>query len=146
MTPETTVQLQLLGKQGPFEIVKVPKPAIAPDQVLIRQRVIALNALDPKQRDSGVMIEHWPHVLGIEGAGVIEAVGSDVRSLEPGDEVTALQAGMAHGLMWGGAFQEHVVMPACYVAKKPSNISLEEAASLPYVYILNERVMWRELH
>jgi NADPH:quinone reductase-like Zn-dependent oxidoreductase len=131
MSLETTAQLQCMGKHGPFKIVSVPKPVIAPNEVLIRQRVIALNALDPKQRDSGIFIEHWPHVLGIEGAGVIEAVGSDVKNLEPGDEVTALQAGRAHGETWGGAFQEHVVMPACYVAKKPTNISLEEAASLP---------------
>jgi NADPH:quinone reductase-like Zn-dependent oxidoreductase len=120
-----------MGKHGPFKIVPVPKPVIAPNQVLIRQRVIALNTLDCKQRDFGILIEHWPHVLGIEGAGVIETVGSDVSNLEPGDEVTSLQAGRAHGEMWGGAFQEHVVMPACYVAKKPTNISLEEAASLP---------------
>ena len=131
MSSEMTAQLQCMGKYGPFKVVSVPKPAIAPDQVLIRQRVIALNALDCKQRDSGFMIEHWPHVLGIEGAGIIETVGSDVSNLEPGDEVMALQAGKAHGLMWGGAFQEHVIMPACYVAKKPTNISLEEAASLP---------------
>jgi NADPH:quinone reductase-like Zn-dependent oxidoreductase len=131
MSSKTTVQLQCMGKQGPFATVSVPKPDIAPNEVLIRQRVIALNALDPKQRDSGFFIKNWPHVLGIEGAGVIETVGSDVRNLKPGDEVMALQAGRAHGEMWGGAFQEHVVMPACYVAKKPANISLEEAASLP---------------
>jgi NADPH:quinone reductase-like Zn-dependent oxidoreductase len=131
MSSETTAQLQYLKKGGPFKVVTVPKPVIAQNQVLIRQRVIALNALDSKQRDTGIMIEHWPHVLGIEGAGVIEAVGSDVSNFKPGDEVTALQAGRAHGEPWGGAFQEHVVMPACYVAKKPANISLEEAASLP---------------
>jgi NADPH:quinone reductase-like Zn-dependent oxidoreductase len=119
-----------MGKQGPFKIVQVPKPAIAPDQVLIRQRVIALNALDSKMCKFGPLVGSWPQVLGIEGAGVIEAVGSDVTNLEPGDEVTALEAGMAHGQMWGGAFQEHVIMPACYVAKKPTNISLAEAASL----------------
>jgi NADPH:quinone reductase-like Zn-dependent oxidoreductase len=131
MSSETTVQLQCMGKRGPFKIVSVSKPVIGPDQVLIRQRVIALNALDCKQRDLGALIEHWPHVLGIEGAGVIETVGSDVSTLKPGDEVTAWEAGRAHSQSWGGAFHEHVVMPACYVAKKPINISLEEAASLP---------------
>lgn len=131
MSSETTTQLQCMGVKGPFNIVTVSQPAIARDQVLIRQRVIALNAIDPKQRDVGILIEHWPHVLGVEGAGVIEAVGSDVSNLEPGDEVTAWQAGGAHGQLWGGAFQTKVVMPACYVAKKPMNISLEEAASLP---------------
>ncbi|KAH8807472.1 putative quinone oxidoreductase [Xylogone sp. PMI_703] len=132
---ELTAQLQCLQKGGPFKIVHVPKPAtIAADQVLIRQRVIALNGLDWKQRDFAIHIERWPHVLGIEGAGVIELVGSDVKDLAPGDEVTAWMAGRAHNQNWGGAYQEHVVMPARYVAKKPKNISLEEAASLPICY------------
>jgi NADPH:quinone reductase-like Zn-dependent oxidoreductase len=127
----TFAQLQCMKHGGPFEIVQVPKPTtLAPDHVLIRQRVIALNGLDAKQRDFGILISRWPHVLGIEGAGIIEAVGADVTDLSPGDEVTAWMAGGAHGEEWGGSYQEYVVMPACYVAKKPNNISLEEAASL----------------
>jgi NADPH:quinone reductase-like Zn-dependent oxidoreductase len=133
---ETTAQLQCLQRGGPFEITRVPKHTIASDEVLVRQRVIALNGLDYKQRDFGLFINRWPHVLGVEGAGVVEAVGSEVRSLQPGDEVTGLMAGRAHGESWGGAYQEHVVMPERYLAKKPKNISLEEAASLPYVSIL----------
>lgn len=129
--PKTTAQLQCLQKGGPFEIVQVPMPEPEPDQVLIRQRVIALNGLDQKQRDIGVLVEHWPHVLGIEGAGIIEAVGSNVVDLKPGDEVTAWAAGRAHNQPWGGSFQERIVVPASFVAKRPKNISLEEAASLP---------------
>jgi NADPH:quinone reductase-like Zn-dependent oxidoreductase len=105
-TAETTAQLQCIQQGGPFKIVHVPKPALAPKEVLIRQRVIALNLIDVKQRDMGILISRWPHVLGIEGAGVIEA-------------------------SWGGAFQERVAVSASFVAKKPKNISLEEAASLP---------------
>lgn len=86
-TAETTAQLQCMQQGGPFKIVHVPKPTLAPEEVLIRQRVIALNLIDAKQRDLGVLIPRWPRVLGIEGAGIIEAVGSDVRDLQPGDEV-----------------------------------------------------------
>lgn len=128
---ETTRQLQCIQKGGPFKVVEVAKPALAPDQVLIRQRVIALNDLDRKQRDLGILISSWPHVLGIEGAGVVEAVGSDVSSLQPGDEVLAWAAGGAHGEAWGNSYQEHILMPACFVAKRPTNITFEEAASLP---------------
>ncbi|RFU27771.1 hypothetical protein B7463_g8581, partial [Scytalidium lignicola] len=132
---EVTAQLQCLQKGGPFQIAHVPKPTtIAPDQVLIHQRVIALNGLDWKQRDLGIFISRWPHVLGIEGAGIVELVGSDVKDLQAGDEVTGWMAGRAHAEDWGGAYQEHVVMPARYVAKKPKNISIEEAASLPICY------------
>ncbi|MCJ1384100.1 hypothetical protein MMC17_007216 [Xylographa soralifera] len=124
-TAETTAQLQCMQQGGPFQIVHVPKPTPAPDEVLIRQRVIALNLVDVKQRDLGIFVPRWPRVLGIEGAGVIEAVGSAVHGLQPGDEVAGWE---------GGAFQERVVAPAYFVAKKPHNISLAEAASLPICF------------
>ncbi|KAH8696744.1 putative quinone oxidoreductase [Talaromyces proteolyticus] len=134
-TAETTAQLQCIQKGGPFQIAYVPKPRIQSNQVLIRQRVVALNGLDWKQRDFGLFISRWPHVLGIEGAGVVEAVGSNVKHIKAGDEVTAWMAGQAHGNEWGGSYQEHVIMPAQYVAKKPKNITIEEAASLPICYV-----------
>ena len=119
---ETTIQLQCMQQGGPFNIVHVPQPAPAPEEVLIRQSVIALNLIDVKQRDLGILVSRWPHVIGIEGGGVIEAVGSEVRNLQPGDEVVGIEVGGA---------QERVAVPAFLVAKKPKNISLEEAASLP---------------
>ncbi len=128
---ETTAQLQCMQLGGPFQIVHVPKPTLGPDEVLIRQRVIAFNLIDAKQRDFGILISHWPRVLGIEGAGVIEAVGGKVRDLQPGDEVMALEGSGPHKMPWGGAFQERVAVPVHFVAKKPKNIGLEEAASLP---------------
>ena len=70
-------------------------------------------------------------MLGIEGAGVIETVGSEVRDLQPGDEVAGWEGSGAHPVSWGGAFQERVAVPSYLVAKKPKNISLDEAASLP---------------
>ena len=128
---ETTAQLQCMQQGGPFKIVHVPKPTLAPDEVLVRQRVIALNLVDVKQRDLGILVQSWPHVLGIEGAGIIESVGSEVRDLQPGDEVAGWEGSGAHEVSRDGAFQERVVVPAFMVAKKPKNISLEEAASLP---------------
>ena len=88
----TSAQLLCMQKGGPFEIVQIPKPTLAPDHVLIRQSVIALNGLDTKQRDFGILVSHWPHVLGIEGAGVVEAVGADVKDLSPGDELVDSQS------------------------------------------------------
>jgi NADPH:quinone reductase-like Zn-dependent oxidoreductase len=120
-----------MQKGGPFKVVAVPVPVPKPDQILVLQKAIALNDLDRKQRDIGILIEEWPHVLGIEGAGVVEAVGSDVSNFRPGDEVLCLAGGEAHGEKWGGAYQERYVMPVSLVAKKPRNISIEEAASLP---------------
>lgn len=130
-TPQETAQLQLTQRGGPFEVVSVSLPTPTPNEVLIRQRVIALNLLDIKQRDYGIAIASWPHILGVEGAGVIEAVGSEVSSLQPGDEVMAWAGAGASAESWGGSYQERVAVPEHLVAKKPANISLEESASLP---------------
>ncbi|RYP16368.1 hypothetical protein DL765_005148 [Monosporascus sp. GIB2] len=134
-TSGTTAQLQCIQKGGPFKIAHVPKPTLLPDQVLIRQRVIALNLVDFKQRETGLMIKEWPHVLGLEGAGVLEAVGADVRDLKPGDEVMAWEGSGASEPTFGGAYQERVALPASLVGRKPRNISLEEAASIPTCYV-----------
>lgn len=66
-----TSQLQLTRVRGPHKIEQVPTPDLAPHDILIRQRVIALTLVDTKQRDMGIGIQRWPHVLGIEGAGVV---------------------------------------------------------------------------
>ncbi|MCJ1319413.1 hypothetical protein MMC15_004749 [Xylographa vitiligo] len=140
--PPTTAQLQCTQLGGPFQTVPVPTPTPAPDEILIRQRVIALNLIDLKQRDLGILVPSWPRVLGIEGAGVVEAVGSAVSSLapgdpvlRPGDEVLAWEGGGAAAVAWGGAFQERVLVPARFVARRPRNVSLVEAASLPIAFV-----------
>lgn len=125
---QTTSKLLLLQKGGPFEVRKEPQHSVKPDQVLIRQRAIALNGLDLLQRDLGVNIPSWPYVLGVEGAGIIEAVGSEVKDFQIDDEVLAWELSVEG---WGGAYQEHVVVPARFVAKRPKNLTLEQAASLP---------------
>lgn len=133
--PENTAQLQCIQKGGPLKIVHVPRPSLGPDEVLIRQSVIALNLIDVKQRDLGINIPLWPRVFGIEGAGMIVSVGAEVRELQAGDEVAGwVGSGASTEIPWGGAFQEYVAVPAHFVAKKPANMSLVEAASLPYVY------------
>ena len=129
----TSQKLLLTQQGGPLEVVTVPRPTPTADQVLIRVGAAALNGLDWKQRDLGILIQRYPHPLGLEGAGVVEAVGADVTGLAVGDEVVAWMAGAAHGEPWGAAFQTHAVVPAQFVARKPKNISLAEAASLPYV-------------
>jgi Alcohol dehydrogenase GroES-like domain len=149
MTSEATemnTQLQCMQQGGPSTIVRVPRPALAPDEVLIRQRVIALNLIDVKQRDLGILIPCWPHVLGIEGAGTIEAVGANVRDLQLGDEVVGWEGGGANEISWGGAFQECVAVPTPFVAKKPKSISFEEGASLPYVVPIDARGPHFEQH
>src|SRR5436190_3064497 len=72
-----------------LEIADVPDPAgpIEARQVRIALRAAALNRLDLFVVRGLPHEYHYPHILGADGAGVVEAVGSDVRSVRPGDRV-----------------------------------------------------------
>lgn len=127
---QTTLQYQAIAKGGPFTLASVPKPTPGPNEISIRLKAIALNPLDWKQLDFGLMVESWPVVLGIDGSGVVEAVGQGVSQFSAGDEVFSL-----FGLDdRASAFQEVAVVPEVMVAKKAKSLSWEEAASLPICY------------
>lgn len=74
-----------------------------------------------------MMVDSWPVVLGVEAAGVVDAVGELVKDFRPGDEVFSL-AGPSNP---AGAFQEMITVPSHLAAKKPASLTFEEAASIP---------------
>ncbi|KAL6716889.1 hypothetical protein ACLMJK_004801 [Lecanora helva] len=130
MVTATTRQYQAVEKGGPFTFASIPKPAPGPHEVSIRLKAVALNPLDWKKLYFGFMIENWPTVLGIDGAGVVENVGEGVTSLKAGDEVFSLFGHESRS----ASFQEVAVVPEFFVAKKPKSWTFEEAASLPICY------------
>ena len=127
MATATATQYQAVQKGGPFTVASIPKPSPGPNEVSIRLKAVALNPLDWKKLYSGFMIESWPAVLGIDGAGIVEAVGQGVNNFKAGDEVFSL---FGHNSR-AASFQEVSVVPEMFVAKKPRNLTFEEAASLP---------------
>jgi NADPH2:quinone reductase len=116
------------GGPEKFEAADVPKPAPAPHEVLVRVRAASVNPVDYKIRRSGAWARvPMPAILGYDAAGVVDAVGSNVSSLAPGDEV--FYSARIFGRQ--GTYAEYHVEDADIVAKKPPNLSFEEAASLP---------------
>jgi NADPH2:quinone reductase len=111
-----------------FEAAEMPKPVPAKHEVLVRVRAASVNPVDYKIRQSGA----WaglpqPSILGYDAAGTVEAVGENVSHLAPGDEV--FYAARIFGRQ--GTYAEYHVEDAEIVAKKPAQLSFEEAASLP---------------
>lgn len=118
---------------GPPEVLRledVDVPAIGPGDVLIRVRAAALNPYDwhvlrgdPRvARLMGVgLARPRNRVAGADAAGVVEAVGADVRGLRPGDEVF----GFAHG-----SFAEYARADAARVVPRPAGLTFEQAAGL----------------
>lgn len=102
-----------------YETADIPQPGAS--EVLIRQSAIGLNFIDIYQR-SGLYPLPLPFTPGMEGAGVIEAVGEDVAALKKGDRVAYASAPL-------GAYAAWRVMPAARVIPIPDAISDEVAAA-----------------
>lgn len=81
--------LTSLGSLDNLKVQDVPAPALkAPDEVLVRIRAVGLNHLDLFVIDGLPGVQYaFPHIMGGDGAGVVEAVGAAVRTVKPGDRV-----------------------------------------------------------
>lgn len=100
-----------------------PIPQPGPDQVLIRTQAVGLNPVDYKVIEAGVAGWQFPHTVGLDVAGVVEAVGSQVTAFVPGQRVCG------HGdLGQDGAFADFVVAQAAALAAIPATVSFETAA------------------
>ena len=105
----------------------VPKPVPGPGEVLVRVKAAAMNPLDCKLREGKFRLIFRvkpPFVLGFDLAGEVEAVGTGVTRLRPGDAVFGT-------LSRPGAHAEHAVAAEQMLLPKPSRLSFEEAAALP---------------
>lgn len=127
------------GSPEVYALGEVPMPTIGDDEVLVRVRAASLHP------DVWHVMEGVPYVLrffgsglmrpkhvipGTDMAGVVEAVGKDVTSFQPGDEVFG-ETVRGHQWKNGGAFAECVAVLASALAKKPAGVSFEEAAAMP---------------
>jgi NADPH2:quinone reductase len=118
------MQAAVLGEKG-VEVRDLPKPVPKPNEVLIRVRASSLN-----RADLLVALGHQHGAvggvgarLGLECSGEVEAVGSDVNGIKPGDRVMASAP---------GGFAEYVVTDAGRVHRIPgNNMSYEQAACFP---------------
>lgn len=112
----------------------IAKPAPAAGQVLVRIHASAVNPLDLKIAAGKAAHARMPlpAVLGIDMAGVVEAVGAGVTAFAPGDAVFGMTGGVG-GVQ--GSLAEYAAVDADLLAHAPSTISLREAAAIPLAFI-----------
>jgi NADPH:quinone reductase-like Zn-dependent oxidoreductase len=124
--------VRVLEYGGQLVFDEVPKPAISRDEILVKIKSTTVNHVD-LVKASGTARQIFPLDLpwipGHEFSGVIDQIGSDVlgsdvAAYSPGDAVFGATSGM-------GAYAEYVAVKAAVIARKPSNLSFEEAASVP---------------
>jgi NADPH2:quinone reductase len=116
------VQIRRTGGPEVIELAEGPVGDPGPGEIRIRHHACGLNFIDVYHRN-GLYALPLPLTLGMEAAGVVEAVGEGVTHLQPGDRA-------AYASQPPGAYSEARVMPAKCVVKLPDAISFEDGAAM----------------
>lgn len=117
-----TVIIEEFGGPEVLKLVDRPLGEPGPGEIRIAHRFCGLNFIDIYQRE-GLYKLDLPAALGMEAAGIVEAVGEGVSHLKPGDRA-------AYAAQPPGAYAEARVMPATQVCRLPDAISFEEGAAI----------------
>jgi NADPH2:quinone reductase len=141
---EAPVKALVLDKPGSFDdlhVADIPTPEPGPGDVRIRVAACGLNPVDYKLMGGGHPAWTYPFVLGLDGAGVIDAVGEGVSGWQVGERV------FYHGnLSRPGALAEYAITAAYGIARVPDGVSLLNAAALPCAGLTAYQAVFRKLH
>jgi NADPH:quinone reductase len=143
------IRLDAVGPPENLSLVETDRPELTPDGVLIRNAYAGMIYADAEARRGTYYREtKCPWFPGREAAGVVEAVGRDVRNIEPGDRVAALVLG-------GGCYAEYVLartvpqpgsggraVPPSDIVRLPDSVSFTQAL----VYLVNFRLAHLLVH
>lgn len=123
----------------------VREPRLGPDSVLVKVRAAAVNPVDWKCREGHMdrMLEPvFPVVPGWDVSGVVVQPGVSVTEFGVGDEVIGY---VREDVLSRGTFAEYVAAPVRTLARKPRNLTWEEAAGLPLVGLTAFQVLTKVL-
>jgi NADPH:quinone reductase-like Zn-dependent oxidoreductase len=138
-----TMRAAVIDRFGPPSVVRVdqvPRPEPGPGEMRVRVHAASVSVADHRMRSRevprgmglfvtpmlGLRRPRVP-VLGMDLAGVVDTVGDGVAGFAPGDEVVAL-----NGSRMGGHAQYAIVRAGGVVARKPPDLSFEDAAAVPF--------------
>ncbi len=137
------MQAILMTKAGAPDVLEyreIETPKIdSNSELLIRLQAAGVNPIDTKLRQGLYPMDNLPAVLGCDGCGIVEAVGSEVSKFQTGDEVYFFHGGI--GAIQGN-YAEYRTIEECFVALKPESLSFTEAAAAPLALI----TAWESLH
>ncbi len=117
------------GGPEEFRIDEVPVPPVGPLDIRVANRAAAVNPVDFKVRGGYQKLFMWyrlPWILGMDCAGIVDAVGPEVTRFQPGD---AVYASPHHRRP--GTYAEYSVMHEREAALMPEGVTFAEAAGIP---------------
>ncbi|MFI6336475.1 NADP-dependent oxidoreductase [Streptomyces sp. NPDC050535] len=129
------------GGPDVLEYGDVRDPKVGPDTVLVKVRAASVNPVDWKCREGyldGILDAAFPVIPGWDVSGVVVQPGAAVTEFEVGDEVIGY---VREDFLSRGTFAEYVAAPVRTLARKPLNLSFEEAAGLPLVGLTAYQVL-----
>ncbi len=130
------ISLDKYGKANDLKIVKVDVPKIRVDEVLIKQTAIGVNFFDICFRKGQHKISNFPSILGMEGCGYVEAVGSKVKDFVVGERVAYATAGI-------GSYCEKRAVPARYVVSAQNKLTDIQIAGTLYKGLMSHALLHR---
>lgn len=123
------------GKPDVLQAHDMPAPELPDDaHCLVRLAAAGVNPIDCRIRRLHMFHpNHFPAVLGFDGAGVVEKAGPACTRFKAGDAVYFFNGGL--GGPSGGTYAQYAAVHEAYLARKPEGITMHEAAALPLVLI-----------
>jgi NADPH2:quinone reductase len=127
------VVVSRFGGPEVLEVVQAAKPVPGPKQVLIKVEATSLNFADIKSRYGNKGAKQPPFIPGLDVAGIIETIGSEVDELHIGQRVIAFPA--------GGSYAEYVTAEAILTFAVPDTIDMASAAASPIVSFTSYKLL-----
>lgn len=131
------------GEPDVLTLSEQEPPTCGPDEVLVRIIAAGINPIDTKLRSRGLYCGKPPAILGCDGAGIVEAIGTNVSRFEPGDAVYYCYGGLGQT---AGNYAEYIAVPEPYVAQKPDSLDFMDAAAAPLVLITAWEALFDRAH
>lgn len=129
------------GKPEGLVLAEFPEPTPGPGEILVSIRAASLNPVDYKVMGGGHPAWTYPHVPGVDAAGVVHRTGAGVTRWKEGDRV-AFHADLSKN----GVFAEYAVTNARTAAAIPEGVGFEAAAAFPCAGLTAYQALVRKLH
>src|SRR5215467_8329251 len=114
------IQIKQTGGPEVLDYVDLPIPEPKPNEAIVKIAAIGVNFIDTYQREGRYKLP-LPFIAGQEAAGIVGAVGADVKSVKPGDRVAFCSV--------QGSYAEYAAVPADRLVSIPQGVGEREAAA-----------------